>query len=123
MIYRTMFLKIPIVALLWATLAHAQNSISPAEAKDHVGDNATVCGEVVSTHYAAKTRGTPTFINLDKSYPNQIFTVVIWGNDRSKFGAPEETYHGKHICVTGNINLYRGEPEVVARESTQIRIR
>jgi len=33
----------------------------------------TVCGEVASTHYAVRSRGNPTFINLDKAYPNQIF--------------------------------------------------
>jgi len=112
-----------VVVGLWATLGHAQNSISAAAAKDHVGEKATVCGEVASTHYAARSRGSPTFINLDKAYPNQIFTVVIWGSDRPKFGDPEETYRGKHVCVTGEISVYRGVPEVIAHEPSQITIR
>jgi hypothetical protein len=51
-------------------------------------------------HYAAKSRGNPTFINLDKPCPNEIFTVLIWGSDRPKFGDPEESYRSKHICAT-----------------------
>jgi len=40
------------VALLCAGLASAQASISASEAKNHSGENATVCGEVASAHYA-----------------------------------------------------------------------
>jgi|SRR6266700_8232835 len=67
------------LALLWSALAYAQSPISASEAKDHVGESATVCGGVASTHYAASSRGKPTFINLDRAYPNQIFTILIWG--------------------------------------------
>lgn len=108
-------------ALLLSALAYAQHSISPSEAKNHVGENATVCGDVASAHYAPRSRGNPTFINLDKPYPKQIFTVVIWGSDRPKFGDPEAMYSKKHICVTGRITLYRGSPETVASEPSQIR--
>jgi len=103
-------------------LGLAQNSISAAEAKNHVGEKTTVCGEVASTHYAARSRGNPTFINLDKPYPNQIFTVLIWGSDRPKFSDPEETYRDKHICVTGKISDYKGVPEIVAYEPSQIKV-
>jgi hypothetical protein len=77
---------------------------------------------VVSTHYAARTRGNPTFINLDKPYPDQVFTVLIWGSDRPKFGDPAEAYMKKHICVTGTISNYKGIPEIVAHEPSQIRV-
>jgi hypothetical protein len=110
-----------VVAVLWATQGLAQISISAAEAKNHVGEKATVCGEVASTHYAATSHGNPTFINLDRPYPNQIFTVLIWGSDRPKFGDPEEAYRSKHICVTGKISDYKGVPEIVAYEPSQIK--
>jgi hypothetical protein len=58
-------------------VALAQKRFSAAEAKDHFGESATVCGEVASTRYVASSKGQPTFLNLDKPYPNQIFTVVI----------------------------------------------
>jgi DNA/RNA endonuclease YhcR with UshA esterase domain len=110
------------VIVLWAASGLAQTSISAADAKNHVGERATVCGEVASTHYAASSRGNPTFINLDKPYPNQIFTVLIWGTNRPKFGDPEEAYRGKHICVTGKISDYKGAPEIIAYEPSQIKV-
>jgi hypothetical protein len=61
-----------------------------------------------------------TFLNLDKSYPNQIFTAVIFGSDRPKFSTPETTLQGKRVCVTGTIQLYRGAPEIILRDPTQI---
>jgi hypothetical protein len=77
---------------------------------------------VVSTRYAASTKGQPTFLNLDKSYPNQVFTVVIWGSNRSKFGMPEDDYKSKRICVSGKITAYAGLPEIVVDDPKQIRI-
>jgi hypothetical protein len=105
-----------------AGLCHAQTSISASEAKNHIGERETVCGNVASAHYAARSRGNPTFINLDRPYPNQIFTILIWGSDRPKFGDPEAKYDNKHICVTGTITEYRGLPQVTASEPSQVRI-
>ena len=107
--------------LIWATNAQAQKSISAADARDHIGERATVCGQVASTHFAERSKGEPTFINLDKPYPNQIFTILIWGSDRGKFGDPERSYSGKHICVTGKIASYRGVAEIIAYEPFQIK--
>jgi hypothetical protein len=108
--------------LLTIPFALGQKTLIASAAKDHVGEMATVCGEVASTHYAARSRGNPTFINLDKPYPNQIFTVLIWGSDRPKFGDPEEMYGNKHICAAGKINDYKGVPEIVAYEPSQIKV-
>lgn len=108
------------VFLSTVVLARAAGNLTAAEARDHVGEKATVCGFVASTHYAASTRGRPTFLNIDKPYPNQIFTVLIWGSDRPKFGAPEQKYQNKNICATGKITSFRGVPEIIAYEPGQI---
>jgi DNA/RNA endonuclease YhcR with UshA esterase domain len=100
----------------------AQKKLTPVEAREHYGETATVCGEVVSTRYADSTKGQPTFLNLDKPYPGQVFTVVIWGNNRSKFGTPENDFKGKRICITGKITAYAGLPEIVADEPKQIKL-
>ena len=96
-----------VASLLWAAIAYAQSPISASEAKRHVGEKATVCGRVASARYAMKSSGSPTFINLDRAYPNQIFTIVIWGSDRQKFKDPETSFRGKNVCVNGEITLYR----------------
>jgi DNA/RNA endonuclease YhcR with UshA esterase domain len=104
------------------TLQPQTKKLTTAEAKDHVGDRATVCGKVASTHYAKSSKGQPTFLNLDEPYPKEVFTILIWGSDREKFGAPEDEYKGLRVCVTGKITSYRGRPEVVATERGQIEI-
>jgi DNA/RNA endonuclease YhcR with UshA esterase domain len=114
------FIPALMLALFLAAPAFGQKKLSAAEAKDHVGETATVCGRVESTRYIASSKGQPTFLNLDRAYPGQIFTVVIWGTNRSKFGAPEVEYKGKRICVTGKITEYRGVAEIVADNPNQI---
>ena len=96
--------------------------LTAAEAKDHTGEQAIVCGRVASTRYAATTRGKPTFLNLDKPYPSQVFAVLIWGENRVKFGTPEEQYRGRQICVTGRITEYRKTPEIVLSDPQSIEV-
>ena len=95
-------------------------TITTNEASAHIGQTATVCGVVASAKYAYRSKGQPTLLNLDEPYPRQIFTALIWGNDRPAFGAPETTYSGKNICVTGRIKNYRGKPEIIVRTPSQI---
>ena len=111
------------VLLLGLTIVHQEShaaTLTAAQAKDHVGENATVCGIVASATFAARTKGQPTFLNLDKSYPDHIFSVVIWGSDRPKFHQPEVLYRGKRLCVTGYIKIFRGRPEIIVKELSQI---
>src|ERR1700746_1509811 len=91
--------------LLAFCTAAQTTKITAAEAKDHVGETRTVCGKVVSTHYAAKSNGEPTFLNLDEPYPKEVFTSLIWGSDRAKFGTPETKYKDARVCVTGEIQV------------------
>ncbi|MDA2918721.1 DNA-binding protein [Desulfobacterota bacterium AH_259_B03_O07] len=102
--------------------SYAQN-ITPEDASNYVGETKTICGKVASSKYAVKSRGSPTFLNLNKPYPNHIFTVVIWGSDRHKFkNSPELFYKGENICVTGLINIYRGKPQIIVDKPSQIEI-
>ncbi|HTV57675.1 MAG TPA: DNA-binding protein [Verrucomicrobiae bacterium] len=113
--------KILAAILAITFIAAAQSSkLTPKEEKDHVGETMTVCGKVVSTHYAARSKGQPTFLNLDEPYPNEIFTILIWGSNRPKFGTPESKYRDARVCVTGKITSYHDVPEIVATELSQI---
>ena len=94
--------------------------LNPDEASSHVGENATVCGLVASARYAAQATAAPTFLNFGKPYPNRIFTAIIFGSDRTKFGAPEISLREKQVCVAGEIFLYQGKPEIVLRDAKQL---
>jgi len=66
----------------------------------------TVCGTVVSIHKSKKGN---VFINIDKSYPNQIFSITIWASDVLNFSYnPVKELIGKKICVTGKVTEYNG---------------
>ena len=108
------------ILMLALSTSAQSNKITAAEAKDHVGETRTVCGKVASTHYASGSKGQPTFLNLDEPYPKEVFTILIWGSDRAKFGAPETKYKDARVCVTGKITSFRGKPEVIATGPGQI---
>lgn len=94
--------------------SNPQVSISYNEASDHTGIVAEVCGEVVSTTFATNVGGEPTFINFGADYPNQTFTVVIWGENLGRWRAlPADLYSGQYICVRGRINMHNGTPQIV----------
>ena len=113
---------ISVLIVLLALGPVPQRKLSASDAKDHIGETATVCGTVASTRYAPSSKGQPTFLNLDEPYPRQIFTILIWGSNRSKFGAPDVDYRNKQVCATGKITEYRGTPEIVADDPGQIKI-
>jgi hypothetical protein len=112
-----------LVALfLAANCAFGQRQISSLQARNHIGEYSKVCGLVASTHFANRSRGAPTFINLDQPYPNQVFSAVIWIEDRRKFGSPEQRFADREICVSGVIQMYRGIPEIILRTPSQVEI-
>jgi hypothetical protein len=77
----------------------------------------TVCGVAQNEHTATSTRGKPTFIDLDSAFPYQIFSILVWDEDRPNVGALPHT--GSRVCVTGLINYYHGVPRIVVRNSGQ----
>ena len=111
---------------LWLAAASAAGAqaahFTAKEAKNHVGEKATVCGKVVGIHFVSSGKGQPTFVHFDQPYPDQIFTLVIWGSDRPTFGRPEEIYRDRNLCVTGKITSYLGIPEIVANNPNQVQV-
>jgi hypothetical protein len=101
------------VLSMWSMASAAAQSISAADASKHIGEHATVCGQIAGEHTASGSRGTPTFINLDKPYPNQVFTILIWGDNKAGVG---QFPSSGRVCATGTITEYRGKPEIEVRD-------
>lgn len=116
-------LILSILLLVFSASVFAQDIISPEEAIKFIGQQKTVCGMVVGVHQATRSKGQPTFMNLNKPYPQQVFTILIWGSDRSKFEKPLEALSGKEICVTGVIQSFRGKPEIIVKDPSQIMVK
>jgi len=94
--------------------------IKAADAKKFIGKQAVVCGTVVSANYAAAVDKQPTFLNIDKAYPEHVFTALIWGADRKKFGEPEKSFANKRVCVKGKVEEFKGIPQIVVKDKKQL---
>jgi len=117
-----MFSKITLF-IITITMPLLSSEYSAHMAQNHIGEKATVCGVVVSAHYASSSKGEPTFLNLDEAYPNHVFTAVIWGENRERFGEPEVKYKGKNICIKGKIKDYRGIAQIILYSESQINVK
>ena len=80
----------------------------------------TVCGTVVSTKLSSKGN---VFLNLDKGFPNQIFTVTIFKDQLVNFTyAPQVELMGKVICVEGKVADFNGTPSMVIEHEKSVRL-
>ncbi len=100
-----------------------KGKINSLQARDYIGKEACVCGKVVSTKFSENGKTNPTYINLDKKYPEQVFTLMIFGQDRQNFSyKPEEFLQGKTICVKGKVGEYKGTPQIIANKEKQVEV-
>lgn len=107
------------VGLCWLLPASAAE-LGPEDAAHHVGETATVCGVVASAKFDANLQSQPTFLDFGKPYPDQVFTAVIYGADRAKFGAPETSLRGKRVCASGKIRQLHDLPEIILSDPKQL---
>jgi len=89
-----------------------RNTFNTTQAKYYMGknENIRICGTVVSTKLSSKGN---IFLNLDKQFPNQVFSISIFKDFVANFSyKPEIFLAGKTICVTGKITNFNGVPSV-----------
>jgi len=92
------------------------------QAKRHMGSSKkiTVAGTVVG---AKETKNGHLFINLDKNYPNQIFTVAIWKKNLVNFSYdPLVEWKDKQIVVKGKIADFDGIPTLILEKENAIEV-
>jgi len=90
-------------------LSMPKGKFNTVQAKYQVNAKATICGTVVDAKYSEKSGN--TFLNLDKRFPNDIFSISIWKDDRINFSYnPEILLLNKQICVTGMVRENNGKP-------------
>jgi endonuclease G len=92
------------------------------QALSKVGTSCYIVGKVVSAKFSAKSEA--TFINLDQSFPKQIFSVVIWKDGRKNFSyKPEVDLMGKYIAVKGRVELDKnGVPSITVAHEEHIQL-
>jgi len=84
------------------------------------GEKHTICGKVVSTKKHQKGH---VFIDLDKRFPNQIFSVSIFESNIKNFDYEPEIYlKNKEVCFTGKIGDYKDTPNMIIDHSKQVKL-
>lgn len=84
------------------------------------GKKHTVCGQVVSTKKHHKGH---VFIDVDKKFPNQVFTVSIFESNVPNFDYEPEVYlKDKQVCFTGEITDYKGVTNMVIENGKQVKL-
>ena len=105
-------------ALFLATSAFAE-TIAPVDASGYVG--ASVSVEGVVSQVSTSNRGT-TFLNFGGRYPNHVFYAVIFRNNAHKF--PDvHALEGKTVAIKGEVELYKGKPQIIVTSPSQIELR
>ena len=109
-----------LLPFLLATIVCCQAApILVEEAKDHIGEDASVRGLVEQVSFSKKGNA---FLNFGGRYPQQVFTGFVPAQSVAAVGGQEflESLSGNPITVTGKIELYKGRPEIVISSSAQI---
>ena len=110
-----------------------EDALSWDEAKNHIGEDASVMGLIVDTRVTGKTEGgahaagglITTCLYMGNAYPNpDRFEVTIQGYFHPNFPPdPHEYYLGKTIYVYGLIQVYGGIPQIIASRSEHIKVK
>lgn len=93
--------------------------IAPREAMMHVGERSTVVGTVAQV---SRSRGGTTFINFGGRYPNHIFYAVILKKYADRF--PDiSSIQGRQVAISGEVQLYKGKPQIILFSTSQLEAR
>jgi hypothetical protein len=98
--------------LIFATHCFSQDTITTAKVKDFMDKEVCVLGKVVSYKLAAEGKNT-NYINIDKPYPESVFTVVISNNYLEKLNINFEDLKDKTIYIKGKITTYKNDPKQI----------
>lgn len=96
--------------LIASSTFFAQDTISAGQAKDYIGMPKFVKGKVVSVKAASEGK-TTNYINIEKPYPNSVFTVVMSNSYLEKQHLVLQDLNQKIICVKGKITTYKEDPK------------
>ena len=113
------FLAVLLAGIAALVIAQRPVTCTAAEAGKHVGEIATVTDRVDGVHQSSKGN---IFLNMGGKYPNQAFTAWIPSASAGQFSNPQQ-YEGKTVAVSGKITLYRGKPEIIVTNVSQIIIK
>lgn len=110
-------LLLAVALSIFAPVTSSADPIPPTEASQHIGDAIVVEGVVSQVHYDKKSGN--TFINMGGRYPNHTFYAVIF-RDHADLFPGVLSIEGKRVSIAGIVDLYKGKPQIVLRQASQL---
>ncbi len=101
---------------LWKDLE--ENKISVSEAKDNIGRIRTIEADVVSTYLADKL----LILNFKNNFKVAVYKDNIPFKFKDMIRSPDKYFKGKTVRVYGLIKEYKGHPEILLHDISQIEI-
>lgn len=101
-----------IAFLSLSSIGFAQEAITSAQAQENIGKEVVLKGKIASFQ-SASNGSTTNFLNIDKAYPNNVFTVVVTNQYLEEHKLDLSNSKGKEITVRGTITVYEKDPKKI----------
>lgn len=93
-----------------SAVSFSQDTITSAKAQENIGKEVILKGKIASFKLASEGKST-NYINIDKPYPDNIFTVVLSNKYLEEHQLDILNSKGKEIVVKGTISVYDKDPK------------
>jgi len=97
-----------LILMLLGAKTFAQDTITAAKAKDYLNKEVWVKGTVAAVKLADEG-STANYINIDKAFPNNVFTVIVTTKYAERLKLKLDNAKGKKIMVKGIIMMNERE--------------
>lgn len=101
-----------ITFLILVTTSFAQETITTSQAKEYIGKEVILKGKIASFKLASEGKST-NYINIDKPYPDNVFTIVMSNKYLEEHQLDLSQSVGKEIKVKGTISVYEKDPKKI----------
>lgn len=88
----------------------SQDTITSGQAKDYMDKIVVLKGKVMSFKLASEGKST-NYINIDKAYPDNVFSIVISNSYLEKQVYKIEEWKGKTVYFKGKVSVYKNDPK------------
>lgn len=107
-----MKILLSIAFVIITSLSFSQETITAFQAKENIGKEVILKGRVASVKLASEGKST-NYINIDKAYPDNVFTIVITNKYLEEHKLDIASIIGKEITVKGTISVYEKDPKKI----------
>ena len=98
--------------LFLTTSLVAQETITTQQAQENIGKEVILKGKIASIKLASQGKST-NYINIDKPYPDNVFTIVLSNKYLEEHKLDIINAVGKEIIVKGTITIYDKDPKKI----------